>query len=74
MYIKTEVSLLQIIEGAEENMNRKEYEQTNDYRESVKIIKGFIREMLDGDIEKMRIWISQFLQSISAIALTRICA
>lgn len=55
MYIETEISLLQIIiEGAEENMNRKEYEKKDDYRKSVKIIKGFIREMLDGDIEKMR--------------------
>lgn len=55
MYIETEISLLQIIiEGAEENMNRKEYEKTDDYIESIEIIKGFIREMLDGDIEKMR--------------------
>lgn len=55
MYIETEISLLQItIEGAEENMNRKEYEKTDDYIESIKIIEEFIREMLDGDIEKMR--------------------
>lgn len=55
MYIETEISLLQIIiEGAEENMNRREYEKTDDYIESIKIIEEFIREMLDGDIEKMR--------------------
>ena len=35
-------------------MNRKEYEKTDDYIESIKIIEEFIREMLDGDIEKMR--------------------
>ena len=41
IYIETEISLLQIIiEWAEENMNRKEYEKKDDYRKSVKIIKG----------------------------------
>ena len=53
MYYETEISLLQIIiEGAEENMNRKEYEKTDDYIESIKIIEEFIREMLDGGHRK----------------------
>lgn len=35
-------------------MNRKEYEKTNDYQESLKILREFIGEMLNGDIERLR--------------------
>ena len=35
-------------------MNRKEYEQTVDYQKSLEIVRNFIEEVLDGDIEKLR--------------------
>ena len=35
-------------------MDRKKYEKTNEYRESVEIIKGFIREMSKIQIKKYR--------------------
>lgn len=35
-------------------MNRKRYEQTEDYKISVGIVRRFIYEVLDGDIEKLR--------------------
>lgn len=35
-------------------MNRKDYEKTNDYQESLRILKEFNEEMLNGDIEKLR--------------------
>ena len=35
-------------------MIRERYEQTEDYQLSVKIIRHFVDEVLDGDIEKLR--------------------
>ena len=35
-------------------MNRKRYEQTADYQKSLEIVRKFIDEVLDGDIEKLR--------------------
>lgn len=34
-------------------MNR-EYEKSIDYQESLAILRGFINDVLDGDIEKLR--------------------
>lgn len=35
-------------------MNRKDYEKTNDYKESFRILRGFVEDVLDGDIENLR--------------------
>ena len=35
-------------------MNKRDYESTNDYKKSIEILKNFVREVLDGDIEKLR--------------------
>ena len=34
-------------------MNR-DYESTNDYKKSIEIVRNFVRNVLDGDIEKLR--------------------
>lgn len=36
------------------NMNKRDYESTNDYKKSIEIFKNFVRDILDGDIEKLR--------------------
>ena len=35
-------------------MNRNQYENTRDYKKALKILKGFVDEELDGDIDAMR--------------------
>lgn len=35
-------------------MDRRNYEKTNDYSKSIEILRGFARDVLDGDIEKLR--------------------
>lgn len=35
-------------------MNKRDYESTNDYKKSIEIFKNFVRDILDGDIEKLR--------------------
>lgn len=35
-------------------MNRTDYEKTEDYKESVKILRDFVEDILDGDIENLR--------------------
>lgn len=35
-------------------MERRDYEKTADYQKSVEIVRDFVREVLDGDIEKMK--------------------
>ena len=35
-------------------MNKREYEKSSDYQESLSILRGFIKDVLDGDIEKLR--------------------
>ena len=34
-------------------MNKRDYEKTNDYKKSIEILKGFVRDDLDGNIEKL---------------------
>lgn len=36
------------------NMNKRDYEKTNDYKKSVEILRGFVRDVLDGNIEKLK--------------------
>lgn len=40
--------------GRIKNMNKRDYESTNDYKKSIEILKNFVRDVLDGDIEKLR--------------------
>ncbi len=35
-------------------MNKRDYEKTNDYKKSIEILKGFVRDVLDGNIEKLK--------------------
>lgn len=35
-------------------MNIRDYEKTNDYKKSIEILKGFVRDVLDGNIEKLK--------------------
>lgn len=35
-------------------MNKCDYESTNDYLKSIEILRNFLRDVLDGDIEKLR--------------------
>ncbi len=35
-------------------MNKRDYKSTNDYKKSIEIFKNFVRDILDGDIEKLR--------------------
>ena len=35
-------------------MNKRDYESTNDYKKSIEILKNFVRDVLDGDIEKLK--------------------
>lgn len=35
-------------------MNRRDYEKTNDYKKSLKIVRDFIKDVLDEDIENLR--------------------
>ena len=35
-------------------MNKRDYKSTNDYKKSIEIFKNFVRDVLDGDIEKLR--------------------
>jgi len=35
-------------------MNKRDYESTNDYLKSIEILRNFLRDVLDGDIEKLR--------------------
>lgn len=41
-------------EGEQRSMNRNQYENTRDYKKALKILKGFVDEELDGDIDAMR--------------------
>lgn len=40
--------------GRIKNMNKRDYESTNDYKKSIEILKNFVRDVLDGDIEKLK--------------------
>ena len=40
--------------GRIKNMNKRDYESTNDYKKSIEILKNFVRDVLDGDIGKLR--------------------
>lgn len=40
--------------GMIKNMNKRDYKSTNDYKKSIEIFKNFVRDILDGDIEKLR--------------------
>lgn len=35
-------------------MNKKDYEKTNDYKKSIEILRGFVRDVLDGNIENLK--------------------
>ena len=40
--------------GMIKNMNKRDYKSTNVYKKSIEIFKNFVRDILDGDIEKLR--------------------
>lgn len=35
-------------------MDKRDYEKTNDYKKSIGILRGFVRDILDGNIEKLK--------------------
>lgn len=35
-------------------MDKRDYEKTNDYKKSIEILRGFVRDVLDGNIEKLK--------------------
>lgn len=35
-------------------MNKRDYEGTDDYKKSIEILRNFVRDVLGGDIEKIR--------------------
>ena len=37
-------------------MKRKEYETTEDYKKSMEIVKSFVNEVLEGDVQNLKIF------------------